>query len=185
MAELGKDAAMEGLFFLIERGDFPDDSVSTRHWNRIDLIKCEGNKFQFYIDRHPHLFSRSSVGKASTAFVTISYLYEYDFNTDTVKFIKKEIGEAVIDIPSLIDEEVVFIVEESGDYKELDERFKTKEEVINFAKIEADNYDLERLLDSCSNPELLPKDFMKNVKLEFGKQFVKAVESQWEIQMSH
>ena len=124
------------LVDIVESGNFPSDSFGIRHIEKtVQFNIVSENKVQFWIERHPHLFNKPTLGMASSAFIPIDYLYELNTKSKMVRLVKKEKGDPVVDIEMLAEENVSDLFN-YGDNSEYDEQFKninSEEEAVEFA----------------------------------------------------
>lgn len=159
------------LVDIVESGTFPTDSFEIRHIEKIyDLKVVSKNKVRFWVERHPHLFGKPTLGGPSSAYIPKYYLYELDTELKEVVLIKKEKDESIINYWQLAMEAVDNYID-FGDLTHYDEKFKvlnSKDEVVEFAKKEVENLDWDNGFDE----DVLPPDFMAKYMAEVRKQFV-------------
>lgn len=151
---------------LIENGDFPDESFSFRHLNKIyDEETVADGKIRFWIDRHPHLFGRESIGKESSAYIPISYQYELDTSKKSVTLIKEEKGDPAIDYYALAIEDI-YICKEGGSFDFEDElqKIKTKKEAIRFAENKFEDFNWLALYEADEKPSDFNDKLLREVK---------------------
>ena len=167
------------LIDIVESGNFPTDSFEIRHIETIyDLKVVSKNKVRFWVERHPHLFRKPTLGGPSSAYIPKYYLYELDTKLKEVVLIKKEQDEPVINYWQLAMEDVSNYFD-CGDVTQYDKKLKvlnSKDEVVEFAKKEVENLDWDHGFDE----DELPPDFMAKYMAEVRKQFVDAMLTLWE-----
>ena len=113
------DEAYDIIYKIFERNEFPDYSVERKHLRKLYGFECLPNdKFRFCLDRHPHAFGFSSLGMPSSAYRTITIVYELDMEMDEIIEIDREVGELFINYEWLAGEEVQQVF--SSDYDNFD-----------------------------------------------------------------
>lgn len=124
------------LVNIVEGGNFPSDSFDMRHIERIEQFRfVSANKVQFWVEGHPHLFGKATLGKASSAFIPEYYLYELNTKTKMAQLVKKEKGYSSENIHMLADEKVSDLFD-YGNHSEYYGQFKninSEKEAVEFA----------------------------------------------------
>ena len=174
------------LFDIVGGGGFPGpEIVEIRHIEKIEAInEVSETRYQFWVERHPHLFGKPTLGGPSSAMALKHYLYELDTETKTVKLMDKVVGESVIDIPMLAMETVdnCFLEGSCGYEKDFD-RINTEEEANEFA-IKKYNEALDSWLneDADIKADALPgvPDFKEKYIEEVKKQYIVAMVMEWD-----
>ena len=70
---------------IFSRDEFPDNSVEESHLRKLYSFEClQNGKVRFCLDRHPHYFHGVSKGGPSSAFRTITILYELDIEKEGI-----------------------------------------------------------------------------------------------------
>jgi len=163
---------------LIESSAFPDESFIRRHLDKIyDVETLSNGKVRFWIERHPHLFGNASIGKASSAYIPISYQYELDATGKKVTLVKEEKGNPVIDYYALAMEEID-IGKEVGlfDFDDALQKLKTKDEAVRFAENKFEEFNWLTVYKSDETP----LDFDVNFLKELRELFVETVLELWQ-----
>ncbi|MCK4485664.1 MAG: hypothetical protein KAU38_02760 [Desulfobacterales bacterium] len=168
------------LVDIVEKGDFPSDTLEVFHLERIDnFFPSRPNKVRFWIERHPHLFGAPTRGLASSIFIPIRYCYELDLETKRVTLIKKEEDEPVINYFPLALEQVDSFFT-NGDYELPDDirAEESKERVRILA--EREFYEFNFGYDDYDGDGRLPENFYEKILNEIKKQFIEHILFLWE-----
>ena len=187
--------AREKIHKIFSMGEFPDNSVGKRHLQKLYGFECLSNgKVRFRLDRHPHAFGFASLGMPSSAFCTITYLYELDTEKNTIIEINCEAGELFINYEWLAVDELqdLFgydnvmhedIMEWEEDLQKIDSEEKAKQYAIRafeeYYIKDKDTYWFIRY-DSDDLPEDFKQIFLKEIK----KQFVPKMFDLWQQQIT-
>lgn len=165
------------LVDIVESGNFPSDSFEIRHIEEIYSLKViSENKVRFWVERHPHLFGKPTLGNPSSAYIPKCYLYELDTKIKEVILIKKEQDKLVINYCQLGMEAVDNYFDSGGyDYDEQFNTLKSEAEVIEFAGKEVKNLDWVCGFDE----DELPPGFIEKYMAEIRKQFVDGMLTHW------
>ena len=142
------------------------------------------NEFIIEIERHPHLFGRSSIGFNSSAFATVIQKFKLETTTPKVSLMNEEVIDIDIDYEFLAEEDFSsefydwWITDED---KAKLEGLKTKEEVESFAVMLFNKIDLVETNKTFYESDYkLPEDFYSRI-LEAQKEVLKEkVIQKWE-----
>jgi hypothetical protein len=169
----------ERLCKIIEDGEFPDDSFEIRHLRKVSEFERIGkNKVRFRIERHPHLFHRTSLGRPSSAYVPTVCIYEFDLRNNKVIDVEAKELDPVIDYEMLAEDEIDWWKEwfsYKSNVNDPDDD-KTKEEAIKKAKKVFEKIDW---LSSLVSDHELPNDFGEKLLTELWKQFIPVFLEEW------
>ncbi len=183
------DKAFPKIYELFRRGGFPDQSVKERHLQKLyDFEVLSDNKIRFKLDRHPHAFGFSSLGTPSSAYHTITYLYELDTEKNTIIKIYSEAGELLIKYEWLADEELLdlfnydfdepeYIMEWEEDLQKIDSEEKAKQYAITKF---VETYEQDTYWFIKYDSKDLPEDFKSRLLEELKKLFIPKLVEIWE-----
>jgi hypothetical protein len=170
---------------IIESGNFPDDSLEVFHLERVDEFHPSGpNKVRFWIERHPHLFEKPSRGFASSAFIRISYCYEFDLEAKEVTLIETSYGEAEINYHQLADEEVTNFFKGVFWKRDFTESLElaSEEEVRAYAKEQFQEIAWLDALGPCTEDLKMPRYVEQEIMEEFEKEFIDQFVQEWKFE---
>ena len=183
--------AYDAINKIFDRGDFPDYSVKLKHIRKIyDLEVLSDNKVRFKLDRHPHAFGFASLGMPSSAYRTITILYELDTEKNEIVEIGRDASELSINYEWLADDEVQKVF--SSDYDNFDlskwetdlEKIDNEEKAKQYAIRAFEEYYIkdkdEFWFIIRYDQEDLPEDFKLRLLEEIKKQFVPEMIELWE-----
>lgn len=171
------------LVDIVEKGNFPSDTFEIRHIEKIHTFNIvSSNRVQFWVERHPHIFGKPTLGIASSAFITKYYLYELNTETKTVQLIKKNKGDPVVNISMLADESVsdFFDFGDLSQYNTQFEKINSEKEVIEFAIKEIDgnkSWEEEAEMKADELPEI--PGFKEEYYAELKRHFVNSMVRHW------
>jgi len=158
------------LFSIIDKDEFPDKSFEIRHIERIEHFEqTPKNNFRFKIERHPHLFGQSSIGRPSFAYVPITDHFELDPVKQKVSLRDSQKGEPVIDYEFLAQEEVEFYFANS-DFEDEISSIQVEKGVVDFAMRE---FETIPWLQSYQSEEDVPPDFTEKFFTELRRHFIR------------
>lgn len=164
------------LVDIVKSGNFPSDSFEIRHIEEIYILKViSENKVRFWVERHPHLFGKPTLGGPSSAYIPKHYLYELDIKLKEVVLIKKEQDEPVINYWQLAMEAIGNWFDGGSDYDEQFNTLNSEAGVIEFAEKEVKNLDWVCGFDE----DELPTGFIEKYMAEVRKQFIDEMLTQW------
>lgn len=135
------------------------ESLAARHIERMYAIKKNVSAYSFMIERHPHLFGRSSLGCSSSAFIEVLYEYRYEPMQNNLEIVSISYGDVHVNYKMLATNEVDMLFD--SDTIQFDDSLllcKTIDEVdaLSGKRMTAFNWELV-----TDYEDKLPKDFNK------------------------
>jgi hypothetical protein len=169
---------------LIEDWSFGEWGLVLKHMDQIFNLELEAdaeNNVVFSLERHPHLFGRTSRGKASTAYATVTQIFQVNLKSKDIKLLEEKASDINIDYYGLANEDVESVFE-SG-FPEQEDKLQlvaidSKKAIKILAESLFKNYDWESSYESNYH-ELLPKDFKSKLMDTIKDEFVSQVADLW------
>jgi hypothetical protein len=179
--------AREIFIELIETGTGCEYGLGDRHLCReVSIKKKSENVFLVSVERHPHLFGRESIGKASSAYATVEQTFSLDLETKKIQLYSEEIRGFDIDYYALAEED--FSIESGGvDFHLQDvakiklKRLRSEKSVRTFAKQIFQTLDfisINRVI-YLSDIDNMPEEFMEEMLRAQEETFVDEVINNW------
>ena len=182
---MNKKEAKELFDNMIRKNECLEWGLTEKYISRpYSIEQISENEFIIEIERHPHLFGRSSIGFNSSAFATVIQKFKLETTTPKVSLMNEEVIDIDIDYEILAEEDFSSEFDDwwitDKDKAEL-EGLKTKEEVESFAVILFNKIDLAEIIkDIYISDYELPEDFYSRI-LEAQKEvLIERVIEKWE-----
>ena len=183
MSKSTKDT-IEIFIDLIKKGLCPDDSLDVEHVLRgYNIKEISPNIFIISIERHPHLFGKSTKGMSSSAFATIERKYKLKIDKKVIEFVGEDVVDIDIDYDSMADEEDLSLLE--NNYDDENERelssLTLKEDAKKFAIKYFESFDYEQLFDVLFISDYdLPSDFNQKLFEAIKEALIYEILEKWE-----
>lgn len=176
---ISKNEAIDIFVDMVEGGNCPDESLEKKHVHRgYTINRLAPNKFQISIERHPHIFGRSSLGEPSSAFATVKRTYELDTDLKKIDFIGEDVEDIFIDYEALAYQDVEMVLDSNMSEIEPDlVDFNTEDDVKIFAEKEFEGFDWLAGYD-CDYD--LPSDFEEELLATSKEVFVGKILEKWD-----
>jgi hypothetical protein len=169
---------------LIENNEMLDWQISTRHIDQIPTLTADSNNnVIFSLERHPHLFGRTSLGKESSAYINVEMIFEV--NLISKKIILKEEKYGTIEINGYgLAKEDVDILWENQIFPELEDiqqlvLFKEKKEVEQYAEKAFRKFEWWEGFYITDFENRLPDNFKENQLKLIKEIFIDQVVDDW------
>lgn len=181
---LTKKQAIDLFVDIVKNGDCPDESLTDKHIHRGYVIEQRSdNEFTISIERHPHLFARTSLGQASSAFATVNRIYLLNTNTRKVDYIEEKLVDVEINCSALAEQDFSSEGEDWWiDKNEEDElaKHEKEEDVKSFAINLFNNINWRQIHDTLYISDYdLPPDFREKLKTATKEVFIEKVMDRW------
>lgn len=131
---MSKDDALKIFIELIENDEIP--GIEPKHVLRgYKINQFSTTQFHIIYERHPHLYGRPSIGKASSAYATVEYTYLVDTENKKAELFDEKVVDINIDYYSMANEDVLNMIE-NGLYHELKqvEEMVSEKDVMKYAE---------------------------------------------------
>ena len=182
---MNKKEARDLFEKLIIENECLEWDLSTRHISRgYSIEQVSSNEFTIEVERHPHLFMRSSIGLPSSAFKTVIQTFHLEITTPKVTLIDEKLIDIAIDYRLLAEEDFTREVDDwwitDKDMEQL-EGLKTKEEAESFALMLFKNLNFVEINKHLyMSEDKLPEDFLSEIIDAQKEVFIERVIEEWE-----
>ena len=182
---MNKEEARDLFEKLIIENECLEWDLTTRHISRgYSIEQVSSNEFTIEVERHPHLFMRSSIGLPSSAFKTVIQTFHLEITTPKVTLIDEKLIDIATDYRLLAEEDFTREVDDwwitDKDMEQL-EGLKTKEDAESFALMLFNNLNFVEInKHRYMSEDKLPEDFFSEIIDAQKEVFIERVIEKWE-----